>query len=98
MKTLDHSKIYYKGLGQATEEECRKKLRVEYKFLGLFCVLAVLYTVAIWDCLTNPDNDKLDCLMIGVGSGLMLSMFLIVYSHITEYRLRLKEIKEGEEE
>ena len=97
MKSLDHSKIYYKGLGQTNDEECRKELRYEYKFLGLFCLFAVLYSVAIWDCLTNPDNDKLDCLMIGMGSGLLLSMFLIVHSYINKYRLRLKEIKEGEE-
>ena len=97
MKSLDHSKIFYKGLGQTNEEECRKKLRVEYKFLGLFCLLAVLYTVAIWVCLTDPDNDKVDCLMTAIGSGLLFSMFLIVHSYITEYRLRLKEIKEGEE-
>lgn len=97
MKSLNHSKIYYKGLGQTNEEECRKELRFQYKFLGLFCLLAVLYIVAIWDCLTNPDNDKLDCLMIGNGSGLSLSMFLIVHSYISEFRLRLKEIKEGEE-
>lgn len=97
MKSLDHSKIYYKGLGQTNEEQCRKVLRDEYTFFGAFCLLAVLYAVAIWDCLNNPDNDKLDCLMIGMGSGLLLSAFLIVHSYINKYRLRLKEIKEGEE-
>ena len=97
MKSLNHSKIYYKGLGQTNEEECRKELRDEYKYLGLCCLLMVLYIVAIWDGLTNPDNDKLDCLMIGMGLGLTFSLFLIVRSYITKYRLRLKEFKEGEE-
>ena len=96
MKSLDHSKIYYKGLGQTNEEECRKELRVQYKFFGLGCLLAVLYTVAFWDCLTNPNN-KIDCLMVGMGSGILLSLFLIMYSPINKFRLRLKEIKEGEE-
>lgn len=97
MKSLDHSKIYYKGLGQANEEQCRKVLRNKYRYLGACCLLAVLYAVAIWDCLTNPDNDKLDCLMIGMGSGLVWSLFMIVHSDTNKFRLRLKEIKEGEE-
>lgn len=97
MKSLDHSKIYYKGLGQTNEEECVKKLRVYYRYIGLFCVVAVLYIVAIWCCLTDPDNDKSDCLMMGFGSGLLLMLIVDAYFCIVKYRLRLKEIKEGEE-
>lgn len=97
MKSLDHSKTYYKGLGQTNEEECGKKLRDCYRVIGVFCFFAVLYVGAIWRCLTDPDNDNLDCLIIGMGSGLLLNLILDVYYSIVRYRLRLKEIKEGEE-
>lgn len=97
MKSLDHSKIYYKGLGQRNEEECRKVLRKEYRWVGLLCAVAVFYIVVIWCCLTDPDFDKLDCLIMGICSGLLLSLILDLRTYIIRNRLRLKEIKEGEE-
>lgn len=97
MKELDHSKIYYKGLGKANEEDCNRVLRKQYRFTGLVIVVAIFYVIAVWCCLTDPDNDKLDCLIIGSGSGMLLSVLLDCYSYIKRFRLRLKEIKEGEE-
>ena len=97
MKELDHSKIYYKGLGQATEEECTKYLHKWVLFLVVCCVLMFFYVMAYCFVFDTSTYDKTDCIIIGMGGGIVFSIIPDSYSRIQMYGLRLKEIKEGEE-
>lgn len=97
MKSLDHSKIYYKGLGQTNEEECTKCLHKWVSFLVVSCVLMFLYVMVYCLVFNTSTYDNVDCIFVGFGGGLLFSIILDAYPRIQMYKLRLKEIKEGEE-
>lgn len=98
MKTLDHSKIYYKGLGQATEEECTRCLR-RFTFFSVVSMVLLLIT-GITVCLGINDRalSVIDLLVAGFSAGTFFWLLMDDYPTINKFRLRLKEIEEGEEE
>lgn len=97
MKSLNHSKVYYKGLGQVTEEDCTRYLHKWMSFLVVSCVLMFFYVMVYCVVFDTSIYDNVDCIFLGFGGGLLFSIILDVCPRIQMYQLRLKEIKEGEE-
>lgn len=95
MKSLDHSKIYYKGLGQTNEEECTKclgKLVLFFVISGVMLFFAVvLLTIGV------TEFTRMDCIVIGFAIGTFFWLMTDSYPTIQKFRLRLKEIEEGDE-
>lgn len=97
MKTLDHSKVYYKGVGQASEEDCSRCLKERYNLCILSLVLLLVDVVSLYLGYVDGSLKIFDYLVAGFSVGTFFWILFSNYLSIQKFRLRLKEIKEGDQ-
>lgn len=91
MKELDHSKVYYKGLGNADYSECLDRIANMWKYI----CLAIVFTIGVFiasSLAIYTDNIGMTWIM-GIYLGLFVSFLCDCFSTKKKFDLRLKEIK-----
>lgn len=98
MKSLDHSKVYYKGLGNMGYHECldcisRAKKSIVH-ILALFALFAFICCMLFQTHYLNADDFNLS---FGIVFGYTLLGVILIVDELGKFKLRIKEIEGGEQ-